>query len=205
MNDILLKSWWVLAMRGVIAIVFGLLALLWPSMTLFVFLILFAAYALASGIVSVVGALRHRKTDNDWWLLLLIGLVGIGTSAIAVLHPGLTVLVLLLLIGTNALVTGVLDISAAIRLRRVISNEWLMILSGAASVLFGILMFLFPGAGGVALIWMIGGYAVVTGVLMLGLAFRLRMRTEKPRTGEQRVVPDRRGEIADRRGLVAHS
>lgn len=208
MNDIFLQSWWVLAVRGVIAVLFGLLALLWPGMTLLAFLVLFAAYALASGVVSVVGAVQNRKADNDWWQLLLIGLVGIGAGAIAVLHPGLTVLVLLLLIGAFALVTGMLDISAAIRLRRVIADEWLMILSGIASVVFGILMFLFPAAGGLALIWMIGIYATVTGGLMLGLAYRLRNRglqTMKAPPAEQRVTLDRRGEIQDRRGLVAHS
>lgn len=206
MNDILLQSWWVLAVRGLVALLFGLASLLWPGMTLLGFLLLFAAYALTGGIVSVIGALRHRKSDSEWWMLLLIGLVGIGAGAIAVLHPGLTVLVLLLLIGANALVTGVLDIAAAIRLRRVIHDEWLMILNGAAAVLFGVLMFLFPAVGGVALVWMIGTYAVVTGALMLGLAFRLHRHTQ-PRvaTGDQRVTPDRRGVIPDRRGLVAHS
>jgi uncharacterized membrane protein HdeD (DUF308 family) len=208
MNNILLQSWWVLAVRGVIAVLFGLLSLLWPGITLFGFLILFAAYALTSGVVSVLGAVRHRDSDSDWWMLLLVGLVGIGAGAIAVLHPGLTVLVLLLLIGANALVTGVLDIAAAIRLRRVINNEWLMILNGAAAMTFGVLMFLFPAAGGVALVWMIGIYAVVTGALMLGLAVRLRahMLRETPAyTGDQRIMLDRRGLIADRRGLVAHS
>lgn len=200
MNDILVRSWWVLAVRGAIAILFGLLALFWPGMTLLAFVFLFAAYALASGVASVVGAVQHRKADSEWWLLLLIGLVGIGAGVIAILHPGLTVLILLLLIGANALVTGVLDISAAIRLRRVVANEWLMILNGAVSIVFGILVFLFPAVGGLALVWMIGAYALLTGGLMLGLAFRLRARLvhSKYRFVDQRVTPDRRG-------LTAHS
>lgn len=200
MKDIFLHAWWVLAARGVVALLFGLVALLWPGMTLLAFVLLFAAYALLSGIASVAGAMRSRKSDKDWWTLLLVGLVGIAAGAIAILHPGLTVLILLLLVGAYALVTGVLDLSAAVRLRRVVDNEWLMILNGAASVLFGVLMFLFPAAGGLALLWMISAYAIVTGGLMLGLAFRLRGRERETRYRivDQRVTPDRRG-------LTAHS
>jgi uncharacterized membrane protein HdeD (DUF308 family) len=123
--------------------------------------------------------------------------VGIGAGVIALIHPSLTALILVLIIGANALVTGVLDISAAIRLRKVIHDEWMLILSGIASIVFGILVFLFPGAGALALILLISLYALVTGVLLLALAFRLRIRGRSPEIGrERRVLRDRRASVA---------
>lgn len=193
MTDSLMKSWWILALRGVFAILFGVLAFFWPGITLLTLVALFAAYALLGGVASIVGALANRQRDDDWWMPLLIGLVGVGAAVISVLHPGLTALVFVLLIGAHALVTGVLDIAFAIRLRKIIRDEWLLILSGAASIVFGALVFLFPSAGALALIWLISVYAVLTGALMLGLAWRLRARSiaTTSRT-ERRTTPDRR-------------
>jgi uncharacterized membrane protein HdeD (DUF308 family) len=191
MNDSLMRSWWVPALRGVIAILFGVLALTWPGLTLLSLVALFAAYALLSGAVSVVGAIKNRKRDDEWWLLLLVGLVGIGAGVIAVIHPGLTGLVLVLMIAANALITGVLDVAAAIRLRKAMRDEWLLVLNGVASIAFGVLVFLYPAAGALALVWMISLYALVTGVLLLGVAFRLRART-RTAAPERRVTPDRR-------------
>jgi uncharacterized membrane protein HdeD (DUF308 family) len=187
------RHWRVLALRGVIALVFGVLALVWPGITLLSLIALFAAYALLGGAVSVYGAMKNRKVDEDWWLPLLLGLVSIGAGIVAIIHPGLTALVLVMLIGANALVSGVLDIAAAIRLRRHITGEWLLALSGATAIIFGMLTFLFPGAGALALIWLISLYAIATGVLLLGIAFRLRsMEKGGIRRLERRVTPDRR-------------
>ncbi|HJV85386.1 MAG TPA: HdeD family acid-resistance protein [Noviherbaspirillum sp.] len=191
MSDIALRSWWVYALRGLVAIVFGLLALTLPAVTLLSLVALFAAYAFIAGVVSVAGAVRNRRHDEDWWLPLLFGLVSIGAAVIAVIHPALTALVFVLVIGANALVGGVLDIAAAIRLRKVIRGEWMLVLSGIASIVFGALVFLFPGAGALALIWWISLYAVVTGVLLLALAFRLRTLARSGRI-ERRVIRDRR-------------
>jgi uncharacterized membrane protein HdeD (DUF308 family) len=193
MNEALVRSWWILALRGVIAIVFGVLAVSWPGITLMALVALFAVYALLSGAVSVIGAVRNRSRDDNWWLLLLVGLVSIGAGVVAIVHPGLTALVLVLVMGANALVTGVLDIAAAIRLRKSMRGEWLMILNGVASIVFGILVFLFPGAGALALVWLISLYALITGVLMLALSLRLRTKAT-PSAGEadRRVTPDRR-------------
>jgi uncharacterized membrane protein HdeD (DUF308 family) len=174
MNELLLQSWWMLALRGAIAVLFGVLAVLWPGITLLWLAALFAAYALIGGAVSIIGAVKNRKSDEEWWLILLLGLVSLGAGVIAVLHPGLTALVLVLIMGANALVTGVLDIAVAIRLRKVIRGEWLLILAGIVSIVFGVLVFLFPGAGALALVWLISVYAIVTGVLLLALAFRAR-------------------------------
>lgn len=190
-NDALIRTWWIPALRGVIAIAFGVLALMRPDMTLLALMILFAAFALLSGAVSIAGALRHRKADADWWMPLLIGLAMVGAGLIAVLHPGLTALVLVLLIGANALITGVLDIISAIRLRKTLKNEWLLMVSGAAGVIFGIAVFLFPGAGALAMIWLISLYALIIGVLLLMLAFRLRSMV-KAGAPERRTRPDRR-------------
>jgi uncharacterized membrane protein HdeD (DUF308 family) len=174
MQELLLQAWWMLALRGAIALLFGVLAVLWPGLTLLWLVALFAAYALLSGVVSVIGAVRNRQSDEKWWLILLLGLVSIGAGVIAIVYPDLTALLLVLVMGANALVMGVLDIAIAIRLRRAIQGEWLLILSGILSVVFGVLVFLFPGAGALALVWLISTYAIVTGILLLALAFRAR-------------------------------
>jgi uncharacterized membrane protein HdeD (DUF308 family) len=194
-NSFYLRSWWVPALRGLLGILFGVLALMWPGLTMFVFVALFAAYALLGGIASVVGAIGHRKVDDDWWLPFLLGLVSIGAAVVAVVNPFLTMLVLVMVIGANALVTGVLDIVAAVRLRRQITGEWLLGLAGVASVVFGALVFLYPLAGAIAMVWMVSIYAIVTGALLLALALRSRAFSTRGRQAaqpERRVLPDRR-------------
>jgi uncharacterized membrane protein HdeD (DUF308 family) len=197
MREQLLESWWVLALRGVIAVLFGVLALIWPGLTLLWLVTLFAAYALLGGTVSVFGAIKNRKSDEDWWLLLLLGLVGNGAGVIAVVHPGLTALLLVLVMGANALLTGVLDIAIATRLRKVLRGEWLLLLSGAGSIVFGIIVFLFPGAGALALVWLISAYALISGALLLAMAFRVRTRTGGKMPAPSGDQPDRR--VVDRR------
>jgi uncharacterized membrane protein HdeD (DUF308 family) len=174
MDELLLRSWWMLALRGVIALLFGVLAIVWPGLTLLWLVALFAAYALLGGVASVIGAVRHRHSDEKWWLILLLGLVSIGAGVSAILYPGLTALLLVLVMGANALVTGVLDIAVAIRLRKAIRGEWLLIVTGIISIVFGVLVFLFPDAGALALVWLISVHATVTGALLLALAFRVR-------------------------------
>lgn len=175
MNETLLRSWWLLALRGVAAIVFGAMAIAWPAMTLVTLALLFAAFALAAGALWIFGALAHRRADPRWWLMLLLGLFSLGAGAIASLYPGLTTLALVVLAGANALVTGVLDIVVALRVRKFIKNEWLLALSGGVSILFGLIVLLFPaGAGAVALAWMLGLYALATGSMLLALALQVR-------------------------------
>jgi uncharacterized membrane protein HdeD (DUF308 family) len=174
MKELLERSWWMLAVRGAIAVLFGILALIWPGLTLLWLVILFAAYAFVGGGAAAYAAWKHRASDENWWLILLLGLVSLGAGVIAVFHPALTALVFVLLMGANALATGVLDIATAIRLRKVIEGEWLLVLAGIVSIAFGILVFLFPGAGALALVWLISFYAIVMGALLLTLAFRVR-------------------------------
>jgi uncharacterized membrane protein HdeD (DUF308 family) len=192
MNDSLLQSWWMPAARGAVAIAFGVLALMWPGLTLLGLVALFSAYALITGAISIVGAVRNRKRDDQWWLMLIVGLVGVGAGIIAMIQPEMTTLVLVLLVAANALVTGVLDIALAIRLRKTIRDEWLYVLNGIAAIIFGVVAFLFPTAGALAIVWMISLYAVVTGVLLVAAAFRLRAGTTGSAMSDRRVTPDRR-------------
>lgn len=194
MNDMLCRSWWMPALRGVAAIAFGTIALFWPGLTLLGLVSLFAAYALLGGGISVVAAVRNRKTHDDWWLPLLLGAAAIGAAVIAVIHPALSIMVLVMLIGANALISGVLDVAMAIRLCKTLQHEWLLALNGAAAIIFGVLAFLFPGAGALAIVWMISIYALATGVLLLMLAVRLRSAASTPGKVqiERRVLPDRR-------------
>jgi uncharacterized membrane protein HdeD (DUF308 family) len=180
MNDFLQKSWWMLALRGAAALLFGILAILWPNITLLVLVALFAAYALVTAGAAVYAAIQNRKTDKGWWMVLLLGVFAFAAGVLALVYPAVTALVLVLLMGANALVTGVLDIAVALRLRKTIRNEWLLVLAGVVSVIFGALVLLFPGAGAIALVWLVSFYAVFTGVLLLALAFR--MRSERPKT-----------------------
>jgi uncharacterized membrane protein HdeD (DUF308 family) len=177
------RNWWMFALRGVVAIAFGVLALAWPEITLLWLVALFAAFALINGAASAVGAWQNRSGDEHWWLALLLGLVSVGAGVIAIVSPGLTALVLVLLMGANAIGIGVLDIALAIRLRRAIRGEWLLFLAGAVSIVFGVLVFLFPGAGALALVWLISVYAIASGVLLLAAAWRLRRPESSWRRG----------------------
>jgi uncharacterized membrane protein HdeD (DUF308 family) len=193
MNEAVIQPWWVLTLRGLIAIVFGILTLMSPGITLLSLILLFATYALVGGAVSVFGAVQYKRRDDHWWLPLLWGFISIGAGAMALLHPGLSALIFVLLIGANALMTGMLDIVTAIRLRKSIEGEWLLAFNGLISVVFGIVVFLFPGSGALALVWLIGFYAIFTGALLIGLSLRLRSRVKQmPYAKERRVTPDRR-------------
>lgn len=163
-----------LALHGAIALLFGILALIWPGITLLVLVSLFAAFALLVGAVTVAGALKHRTMNGGWWLMLLLGLVSLVVGVIAVFQPGATLFALVLLMAANALVTGVLEIAVAIRLRKEIEHEWLLALTGVVSIVFGVLVLMFPPAGALALALFVSFYAVATGILLLVLAFRAR-------------------------------
>ena len=177
-------NWWVLLLRGLSAILFGVLAYVWPGLTLVTLVLLFGAYALVDGVFSIFGSLAYRKEYEDWWLVLLGGLVSIAVGIITFIQPGITALSLLFLIGAWAFTTGILTIISAIQLRKEIDNEWLLILSGIASVAFGILVFALPGAGALSVIWLIAIYSIFVGVLLIILAFKVRGWSEQLETIE---------------------
>jgi uncharacterized membrane protein HdeD (DUF308 family) len=167
-------NWWALLIRGIAAVIFGVLTFAAPGISLVTLVLLFGAYAFADGIFAVVMAIRQPSGGVPWWLLLLEGLMGVGVGVVTWLYPGLTALALLYLVATWALVTGVLEIVLAVRLRKVISGEWLLVLSGIASLALGVALALFPGPGVFALVLWTGAYAVVFGFLLIGLGFKLR-------------------------------
>ena len=171
---VLTRNWWALALRGLAAIVFGIVALVVPHITLVALIALFGAYALVDGIFALVSAVRAAEHRTRWWPLLLEGLAGVVLGVLTFFWPGLTALVLLYFIASWAIITGVFEILAAIELRREISGEWVLALTGVLSVLFGLLLYAFPGAGALTVVWLIGAYALVFGVLLVGLALSLR-------------------------------
>lgn len=168
------RNWWLLLLRGLVAIVFALLTWAQPGVSLAALVLVFGIYVLADGLLGVWSAIAKRRDNRHWWVLLLWGLVGIVVGVMTFVMPGITGLVLLMYIAAWAVITGVLQIVAAIRLRKEIKGEWLMILSGLVSVAFGVLLFLQPGAGALAVAWIIAAYAFIFGVLMVLLAFKVR-------------------------------
>ena len=177
------RNWWAILIRGVSAILFGLWTLFAPAMSLVALVLLFGAYALSDGIFSIIAAVRQRKAQDRWGMLLLRGVLGILAAVATLVWPGITALSLLFLIASWAIATGVLEIATAITLRKEISGEWLMILAGVASVIFGIVLVLFPGAGALAVVIWIGAYALAFGVILVALAFRIRSWTRGHHAG----------------------
>lgn len=191
MLDMLIRHWWALALRGVLAILFGIMAIVWPGLTLATLILLFGAYALVDGVFAVVNGISSYGERKRWWVTVLEGLAGIVVGIVTFLWPDLTALTLLTIIGVWAIFTGVMEIVGAIQLRKVIEGEWLYILSGIASVIFGVLVILFPGAGALSLTWLIGLYALIFGVMFIILAFRLRglkKEAEKRSSGHPRAA-----------------
>jgi len=170
--DQLARHWWVIGLRGLAAILFGVLAFVWPGMTLAVLVLLFGAYALVDGVLTLIAAFRGGVQHRI--VMLVEGVVSVLAGLAAFVWPGLTALVLLYIIAFWAIVTGVLEIVAAIRVRRAISNELGLVIGGVLSVVFGVVLLIAPGAGALAVIFLIGAYAVVFGIALLGLAWRLR-------------------------------
>ena len=170
MLAVLARHWWLIAIRGVAAILFGVIAFVWPEITVVVLVALFAAYALIDGASMLLMSLRGQRS----WEIGLFGVAGILAGLFTFFYPSMTALLLLTFIGAWAVVTGVLQIVAAIRLRREIANEFWLILAGVISVLFGLYVILFPGSGALALIWAIGVFAIIQGAVLLMLSLRLR-------------------------------
>jgi uncharacterized membrane protein HdeD (DUF308 family) len=158
----LARNWWVVLLRGIAGVLFGLATFFAPGISLAALVLLFGAFAFADGLLAIVSAIRRRGSSSRWWMVLLHGLAGVAVGVVTVIWPDITALALVYLIAAWALVTGGLEIAAAIRLRKVILGEWLLILSGLAAVALGLVLVLFPGPGALALVLWIG--ALCTGL-----------------------------------------
>jgi uncharacterized membrane protein HdeD (DUF308 family) len=169
----LAKNWWVFLLRGVFAILFGALTFVWPEVTLVTLVLFYGAFALADGVLAVIAAMTGGATESRWWLAI-VGIAGIAAGVLTFLWPGITALVLLLFIAGWAIATGAMQIVGAIKLRKEIDNEWLLIAGGVLSVIVGLVLLGQPGTGALALIFVIGIYAILYGILQVSFALRLR-------------------------------
>jgi uncharacterized membrane protein HdeD (DUF308 family) len=170
----LARGWWLLLLRGIAGIIFGILAFIWPGLTLLTLILLYGAFALVDGVLSLAAAFTGSAKPVPTWWLVVVGLLGIAAGIVAFLWPGITAIALVLLIGAWALVHGIFQIIGAIQLRKEIDNEWMLILGGVLSVLFGILVWIAPGAGALGLVWAIAAYSIVFGIMFVVLSLRLR-------------------------------
>ena len=171
---ILKRGWWRLLVRGLVAIAFGLFTWVRPGISLAALVLVFGIYCTADGILGIWTAIAGREDNVYWWVMLFAGIVGVAVGLVTFAAPGLTAVALLVYIAIWAIVKGVLEIATAIRLRKEIQGEWLLVVGGAASVAFGTLLLARPGAGALAVLWLIAAYAVVFGVLLVVLAFKAR-------------------------------
>jgi uncharacterized membrane protein HdeD (DUF308 family) len=178
----------VFLLRGFVAILFGICAFAWPGMTLIVLVALFAAFVFVDGVATLIAAITHRGEVKHWWAYLLEGLLGIGVGVATWFWPGLTAMVLLFLIAFWAVATGLFEIIAAWKLREEIRGEWALAIAGLLSVAFGVMLFVRPGAGALAVVWVIGLYAVLFGILLLAVAFKLRALQSKIEDVTERVA-----------------
>jgi uncharacterized membrane protein HdeD (DUF308 family) len=172
MMNVIARNWWLLVLRGVAAILFGVLAYVVPGITLASLVLLFGAYAIVDGIFTLASS--RSRGQRPLWAIVLHGIAGIGAGLVTFFWPGITAVALLITISTWAIITGVLEVVAAIRLRKEIKNEWLLGISGALSVAFGIAMWVWPAASALAMVWLIGAYAIAFGVLLIAVGVRLK-------------------------------
>ena len=170
----LARHWWVFLLRGLVAIAFGLVGLFYPAATLVTLILFYGAFALVDGVFAVVSAVRGKEGAGPRWWLALVGVIAIVAGLVTFFWPGITALALMTVIGVWALIYGVVEIVGAIRLRKEIDNEWLLLMHGVIAVLFGVMALVRPGAGALALIWLIGSFALASGIVLVLFAFRLK-------------------------------
>ncbi len=168
------RNWWLAVLRGALAVLVGVIAFVWPGITFEALVLLFGLYAFFDGVLVLGFGLMAAGDGLQWWPLVLAGILGIALGVITFIQPQTVGLVLVYLVGAWAIVTGLLEVVAAIRLREVISTEWLMGLSGVLSILFGVLVVMQPGAGAISLVYLFGLYAVLAGMTQIAFGFRAR-------------------------------
>jgi uncharacterized membrane protein HdeD (DUF308 family) len=186
--QVIAENWWLILLRGIAAVAFGILALIWPGTTLLTLVVLFGAYAMVDGLLALGAAFgRGRSSGSSWWLAIA-GALGVVAGAATVLWPGVTAIVLLVFIGVWTLTRGIMEIAGAIQMRHETEDAWLLALDGVISVIFGLSVLAFPGAGALALIWIIAAYAIVSGAVLIMLSLRVRQH-RRARGGEMSAVP----------------
>lgn len=170
------QYWWMILLRGILAVLFGLLATLWPGLTTLVLVYLFGTFALLDGVLAIVVSLQARSHDSRWWVLLLEGVAGVLIALLAYVSPVITALVLLYLISAWAIITGIIELIAAFSIRHASDLEWTLAIAGILSLMLGVLLILQPINGLLTLVWMIGLYALFAGILLIIRAFKLKSR-----------------------------
>jgi uncharacterized membrane protein HdeD (DUF308 family) len=171
------SNWWALGLRALAAILLGVIAIAMPGPTLGAIVIVFGLYAVIDGVLAIIAAIRGVRRKERWGAMLAEGIVGIVAGAIALAWPAIGALALTYLVAAWALATGALEIAAAVRLRKIMSGEWLLLIAGLLSIVFAVLVAVFPGPGALTLVWWLGAYALLYGFVSLGLAFRVRSWT----------------------------
>lgn len=166
-------AWWALVLRGFVAVLFGVMALVWPGIGLLVLAVLFGAYALLDGAFSIAGAIGAIRRHERWWTLALIGVISLAAGVITLTWPGLTLLALFFILAARAVLIGIVEVVMAVALRKEIRGEWVLIVEGLASIAFGVLFFIWPLAGALAILWVVAAYAIIIGMLSIGLGFRV--------------------------------
>jgi uncharacterized membrane protein HdeD (DUF308 family) len=174
MLTFLSRYWWVLVVRGVLAILLGIFTFVWPFQTIAALVLAFGALAVTDGAFAIVAAFAGRKLTSDWWVVLLQGLLGIGVGAMTLLNPAITGVALLIYIAAWSVGLGALQIVAAVKLRHEITGEWWLALGGVLGVAFGVLLMMYPAQGALAVLWMIGGFALAWGVTLMVGGFDVR-------------------------------
>ena len=188
MVEILEKTWWVNVLRGVVAILFGLFALLNPSAAFDLLLLLFGIFILIDGILNILASIAYYKTSENWWISLLVGVLEIAVAVATFVRPDIVGIVALVLIGTWALFKGLVELLAGIALRKEIEGEWILILSGILSMLTGVFAYLFAFTDNEGFMLLLGLYAVVWGVLLLILGFAARRWAKELRQASEEVA-----------------
>ncbi len=179
-------NWWLYAVRGVLGILFGVLALIWPGKAVTVLVVLFGAFALVDGVFAMVAGFIASAFHDRWWAIALEGLAGIVIGVLTLVWPHITAQVLLYFIASWAIIIGILTIVAAVHLRRVV-REWVLIFNGLLSIILGILLFIFPNSGLLALVWAIAIFAIIHGIFLIVDAFRLRTLWNEFKTADQMI------------------
>lgn len=172
--SILLRSWWVLVLRGLFAIMFGLIAIIWPDITVFVIVTIFGAFLMLDGLIEIWVGFLGRGQDDDWWTDALLGVLAVLAGIAVIAWPDITAVGLMIFIGAMMVVYGAMMIYQAIKLRADITNEWLLVANGALSLVLGLVFIIFPGAGAVSLIWLVALYIILFGVLLIMMGWKMR-------------------------------